>query len=304
MKINVFELKKELNKLNLIIKRYEDSLLNIDYILEHSSDYWTDGHSQYFYDDLYSQKKNTSELIDNLKYISNMYNHIQRNYSKIGNQIDIDLNSQNELLMSLDDLIHKANILSSSYNNINPFLSPREASYINEQKYTAINVESKLNNIKRNMVNNINLIQRTEKDIFSMCFKYTIVEIKKNSNDYFNSSVSNISKAYIGKEELKNVVEKTKIYIKEQQTMIFDFKEIFENLQKCYMSNNSKTIRILCEKIISSIENVINNYVYDNNVLEKVITVHETVTNQYLSGIKEMGNFDFTSNNKKGDDLL
>lgn len=288
MHVNVSKIEKELQIFNNNIKKYEENIINIYYVLEHSSDYWKDGRSASFYEDLAAEKKCVNEVIGNINSIYNVYSYIQNEYSKIGKKIDINLDKQSKLLAELSSVVESANSLSNSCNNV--YNLPDGCSSFASVKYEAANVKRNLFDLKAKLISKYEQISRIENAIFSKISKIDINIVKENYNDYLKTGSNvKLSKAYIGKENLEEIINKANTYIDEQCKILLEFQDISERLKAHYVSKNSGKITSLFLQSIDNINTIIRIFGYKLDILSEVIHSREMLVDKYISSFKSMG---------------
>lgn len=292
MYINVAKFKTEKIQFDALIKKYDDSLRSLYYNFEQSSNYWVDGRAVYFYDDLYNEKKGVLQTLDNIFLLNDIYNCIIENYSSFGKKLKVNANSKNKVINSFDKLINDLNMLLEKYNNVKHNYDLPESSIIINQKQIIIKVKNNLENLKDKLLNFYIEIEEIENNIFSKINNILITDIKDNYRNYFSEKfqTSNISKAYINEESIKQTIETSNMYIKDESLYIFNFKEIFEQLAYFYVTNNSKELNSLNEKIIDNINTIFINSNNDINVFKKLLDSYKNIVAEYKDDLKEIAN--------------
>lgn len=75
--------------------------------------------------------------------------------------------------------------------------------------------------------------------------------------------------------KMKNVSENVQSFIKEQEFLILDFKQIFSDLANCYKTGNSEKIYDLNDIMIDNMNKIKTNFQNDVILFEKVDTKYK-----------------------------
>lgn len=292
MHINISDLKNELIIFDDIIKKYENNVINLYYFLEKSFEYWKDAFSLHYYDDLCDEKKGAFEIIENIKFLRSIYNNLEENYSKFGNKIDFNSDKIDGFIEVFDNFIGNISQLSDNYNNLSLSFIPDEYYDIIDQKNSTISLKEKISNVKDKYISNFNKIDSIEKNVFLKLSKYDVNIIKNKPDDFINASKENgnISSVYIGKEDLKRIVESSIMYVEEQELLVSSFKEIYENIRSCYISDNCKILNVLWVQVIDNMDSVIKYYINFIDVLSYVISLYDVTVEDYYKAFRTIGN--------------
>lgn len=301
MHIKVLNLKNELLNFNNLLKKYENNVINLYYILDKSFEYWKDAFSSYYYDDFCDKKNRTFGIIEDVKFLRNMYIYIEENYSQFGKEIDFNLNKKNEMIELFKNLTENTIKLADSYNNLNLSFIPDEYNEIIDQKNDTLITKNMLNNIKDKYIDNFNLIENIEKNVLHKASKYSIDIAIIKVNDYINSNKENknISSVYIGKEDLKSIVESSTMYVEEQKSLLLNFKETYESIKKYYNSDNNRILNSLWLQTIDNMDSLIKYYLNFIDVLNYIISLYDDTVEHYNKSFKALENSTMLTNNIK-----
>lgn len=185
MKINIKNLKIELNNLNRIVEDYEEIYLNLYNVFSSSSFFWNDINSKKFYNDISIEKLKIKKTIDEFTNLIELYNYIIKQYEKIGKNIYYDLSNRYEVLKNIKEYIEKLKSIISKYNNLDIKYCPEVANYINKEKIQLKDSLKLINNIYINVNKFYKKIEEIEKEVGLRCSKFNIEFIKENNvNDY------------------------------------------------------------------------------------------------------------------------
>ena len=180
MKINVKNLKLEVNNLKKIIEEYDDIYLNLYNEFSLSSFLWNDTNSKKFYKDLDVEKIRVQDTINEMYSINNIYKYIINQYEKIGNNIYYDLSNKNIILSDIKKYQQRLNVIINKYNNLDTSSCPQISNYIIKEK-TIIKESLNLTNT---VYKNINILykklEELDKEIKLRVSKIDISYIKEN----------------------------------------------------------------------------------------------------------------------------
>ncbi len=165
MKVNVANLKLEAQILEKLISDYENNYQNIYTIFNELTNYWIDGNSKVFFDDIAENKNKIIANYQELISIYNIYKFIIENYETFGEKLEFNLDYKDKVLDKFDYCL---NILERINNKINQidvsFCQSKENFYNAEQILKESNLISK--NIKYKIKNSMEIIEEIEKKVY------------------------------------------------------------------------------------------------------------------------------------------
>lgn len=185
MKINVTNLKYEINNFNKIIGDYESIYLNMYNEYSNSSFFWYDENAKNFFKDINLQKISMQKTFDEFSSLLDIYNYIASSYEELGKEIYYELSAQNEIKTNINNYVNKLQKIINQYNYLNLSKCPEVYNYIQEEK-------TKLNNALDNakeLYNKVKIfykkIEEIEKEVKVKTSKIKVEYIKENHiSDY------------------------------------------------------------------------------------------------------------------------
>ena len=185
MKINVKNLKVEVNSLKKIIEEYEDIYLNLYNEFSLSSFLWNDTNSKKFYRDLDIEKIRIQDTIDEIYSINNIYKYIIHQYEKIGNNIYYDLSNKNIILSDIKKYQQRLRVIINKYNSVDTSSCPQISNYIIKEKTLIKDSLDLTNTVYKNVSTLYKKLEELDKELKLRVSKIDIIYIKENDiNDY------------------------------------------------------------------------------------------------------------------------
>ena len=102
MEIDVSNLKEMVKKYENIIERYENTMLNLYHSINNSSAFWVDKKAGNYYEQIDTDKKQLSLIINSMKDLMKVYKFIIEKYEKFGPKIKLDSNMMQETTKKRD----------------------------------------------------------------------------------------------------------------------------------------------------------------------------------------------------------
>ena len=117
MKIHVQKLKSQLANLNQLLASYEENMKNYYYQLLCAKDFWTDVNSQAYFENVRLEEIDVSVNYSKMKELSDLYASIVKDYEKYGDNIDVTMESKDQVINSINRYIKKITDVINDYNN-------------------------------------------------------------------------------------------------------------------------------------------------------------------------------------------
>ena len=281
LKVNAKKLKNDIDKFSVIINELEDSQINLFENLKNSCIDWQDGNSIEFDEHIYLDKKETLTLRQYIYEKKDIYNKIFTEYSSIGNKVSCNLNSKNKILYELDVCINKSTSIINKLNNLNQRFDFPEQNEI----YRELNKVQKIKNILLEHKNKIKKmyekIEKIEKDIYNKISSLEDVKIT-DFNFIFNRRNHSVSKGTINTALLEKDIEKTNLYINEENQSLNDIYTSSEDCNSNYNSKNSELLSRSNYNFEQSINQLLNKREKYIETLNKVIENYNLLTDMTI----------------------
>lgn len=84
----------------------------------------------------------------------------------------------------------------------------------------------------------------------------------------------------IDSNELKNIIEKSKLFEKELEITMTNIDEVLNSISECYSTNNSNTISNFTSNFKYAFRSLINNNKHDIDILEKELQLYIDISNK------------------------
>ena len=134
MKVNINNLKDEVEAFNRLLSKYEESYLNYYNMISSFSFYWQDYNSKRFFDAAKIEKLSYEQVLNDLKDVKNVYSYIIDKYSTFGRKISINLDAKNKIMDRFDDYIDEMSSIIRRFYNLDLSFCPNEAYYIRKAR--------------------------------------------------------------------------------------------------------------------------------------------------------------------------
>lgn len=185
MEINISRLQTEISNYNNKVQKYEDCMQNLYNVFSQSSFCWQDAKSNTFSDNLHLEKRDVTEIINNLNQVGNIYKYVLEKYEKFGKKIKYDLSYASEIKKSFDKLISSLNDLIRRYSALDLSFNPSEKQLILKEKHKIISIKENLEDLKVQVSKIFDEIEEIEKEVNHKISKINIKVIKENDvGDY------------------------------------------------------------------------------------------------------------------------
>lgn len=100
---------------------------------------------------------------------------------------------------------------------------------------------------------------------------------------------------YIDTNEIQTIIQKANIYVRDENLLVSEFKEIFGNLTYLYKTNNTPKINSLCTDINLALEKISTNSFNNNIVFDKAIQKYDELSKETTKTFSELGDINFKS---------
>ena len=115
MKVETNKLYSSYINLQSFVKKYEDSVNNIQLCYNDLSNYWKDNNTELFFEKINLNKKNVQKNLQDLKDVLALYKEIYNKYKSIGINIECNLDNKNIVINKIDDCIKLIDNIKSKY---------------------------------------------------------------------------------------------------------------------------------------------------------------------------------------------
>ncbi len=183
MEIQLDKIETENNKLKKILDDFQTNYLNIYNELESISFIWQGNESNEFNQKISVDKVKLENTYGELKEIDNIYNYLINENQGIGKNIFFDFNKKskiedlfNQIATSIADIVDYYDILDTSF-------CPVEASIINSEKQKLELIEKDLMNIKKDLKNTLDKIEKNENMVSEKTSSIDIEIIKEEQGE-------------------------------------------------------------------------------------------------------------------------
>ena len=181
MDINVLKMEEKLKKMDKLYEEIENIYINIYNEIKNISNYWDGEKSKFFLNNVLTEKEKIKLSINNISDIKKIYIYIVNNYKKIGNTIHYNLDKKDKILSKIDDYNNRLKKINSIYDSIELNYYKEEASLIIFYKNKLNEIIINLIEIKKNIIDKYNTLERIEKEI-SRSINNTNIDVLKENN--------------------------------------------------------------------------------------------------------------------------
>lgn len=178
MKISVKEVKNLNSKLQNKYESYENNYLGYYNYLNQTKNDWYDTNSNKYFQTIEEDKKNDYNTLQEIKNLSKVFDYLIANYGELGNEIEYDKTQKDQIISIVDDIISLTNKVLNSYNSIGIY-NYSERSILYSQKNTVMNLKTKAKELKRQLNNKMNKIDKIEEMSKNKFSKISIEPIRE-----------------------------------------------------------------------------------------------------------------------------
>ena len=285
LKVNLYNIKMILsgkNGINTILDNYETDILEIFNTIEDIyTNYWQDGISLRFKDEMIIEKSNSLKFLSCLQERKTLINYIYNNYLKIGMTIYYEKNNKMNYLNNLKNIISSLKVTENNLGNI--YVSNNV--YANNNLKTTLrklkNARYKLNNYYIKVSNLVKQIEEIEVSIKAKINSLTDYYVKTFEFNIDNLSTKSIAYAKMDVKEVNSKLNGINKYILDEEDNLKYFIRSMDSLIENYSSENKDK---LSNDLVSI--NKYKNDIVDNRI--KYRKVISDVADEYSSTAKNV----------------
>lgn len=285
LKVNLYNIKMILsgkNGINTILDNYETDILEIFNIIEDIyTNYWQDGISLRFKDEMIIEKSNSLKFLSCLQERKTLINYIYNNYLKIGMTIYYEKNNKMNYLNNLKNIISSLKVTENNLGNI--YVSNNV--YANNNLKTSLrklkNVRYKINNYYIKVSNLVKQIEEIEASIKAKINSLTDYYVKTFEFNIDNLSTKSIGYAKMDVKEVNSKLNGINKYTLDEEDNLKYFIRSMDSLIGNYSSENKDK---LSNDLVSI--NKYKNDIVDNRI--KYRKVISDVADEYSSTAKNV----------------
>ena len=253
--IDNIALKAIIDNTVLLLKEYEEVIINLFNELKDCNVNWQDSQSIQFDGLIYREKNETYMFFHLLEDYLDIYNYIYEKYKKIGNQIDCNFGFKESLSAELDECNNEFNNILDKLNNLDLGYDYFLNDNILGKKSEIVTLKNRLLMIKENIKNIYIFFETNEKNIKFKINALNIINIDDFVLNY-NQKTFAMSGGLINEELLVNNIKKIDFYLNEEKDVL---DRIYANFLKCsdkYRSENSRLFSDNLQLLKNSIEKI------------------------------------------------
>ena len=285
LKVNLYNIKMILsgkNGINTILDNYETDILEIFNTIEDIyTNYWQDGISLRFKDEMIIEKSNSLKFLSCLQERKTLINYIYNNYLKIGMTIYYEKNNKMNYLNNLKNIISSLKVTENNLGNI--YVSNNV--YANNTLKTSLrklkNVRYKINNYYIKVSNLVKQIEEIEVSIKAKINSLTDYYVKTFEFNIDNLSTKSIGYAKMDVKEVNSKLNGINKYTLDEEDNLKYFIRSMDSLIENYSSENKDK---LSNDLVSI--NKYKNDIVDNRI--KYRKVISDVADEYSSTAKNV----------------
>lgn len=285
LKVNLYNIKMILsgkNGINTILDNYETDILEIFNTIEDIyTNYWQDGISLRFKDEMIIEKSNSLKFLSCLQERKTLINYIYNNYLKIGMTIYYEKNNKMNYLNNLKNIISSLKVTENNLGNI--YVSNNV--YANNNLKTSLrklkNVRYKLNNYYIKVSNLVKQIEEVEVSIKAKINSLTDYYVKTFEFNLDNLSTKSIGYAKMDVKEVTSKLNGINKYTLDEEDNLKYFIRSMDSLIESYNSENKDKLN----NDLASISKYKNDIVDNRTKYRQVIS---DVADEYSSTAKNV----------------
>ena len=262
MLIDIKELETKKIDLEKNINDYEDIFLNYYNELSIIQSNWQDNNSLSFFEGIEETKKAVKDNNHKTKKIIKIYNEIINDYQKIGDKIECNLDTSENVIdkiniveNDIDTILKKYYILDT--NNLNTEIKD----ILYQQNERIRNIKDKLDTIKEKNKEISNSIEETESKIKNKLSKINIIQVK---DEEYGKIIHNQNKIMMNTDDVEISLKKLEMYKKEEDLIIEELNDNFKEINYHYHSDNEDLIKEIQELLLNNFKKI--NTIHENNI--------------------------------------
>lgn len=285
LKVNLYNIKMILsgkNGINTILDNYETDILEIFNTIEDIyTNYWQDGISLRFKDEMIIEKSNSLKFLSCLQERKTLINYIYNNYLKIGMTIYYEKNNKMNYLNNLKNIISGLKVTENNLGNIYVSNNVYANNNLKETLRKLKNVRYKLNNYYIKVSNLVKQIEEIEASIKAKINSLTDYYVKTFEFNLDNLSTKSIGYAKMDVKEVNSKLNGINKYTLDEEDNLKYFIRSMDSLIESYNSENKDKLN----NDLASISKYKNDIVDNRIKYRKVIS---DVADEYSSTVKNV----------------
>lgn len=285
LKVNLYNIKMILsgkNGINTILDNYETDILEIFNTIEDIyTNYWQDGISLRFKDEMIIEKSNSLKFLSCLQERKTLINYIYNNYLKIGMTIYYEKNNKMNYLNNLKNIISSLKVTENNLGNIYVSNNVYANNNLKETLRKLKNVRYKLNNYYIKVSNLVKQIEEIEASIKAKINSLTDYYVKTFEFNLDNLSTKSIGYAKMDVKEVNSKLNGINKYTLDEEDNLKYFIRSMDSLIESYNSENKDKLN----NDLASISKYKNDIVDNRIKYRKVIS---DVADEYSSTAKNV----------------
>lgn len=285
LKVNLYNIKMILsgkNGINTILDNYETDILEIFNTIEDIyTNYWQDGISLRFKDEMIIEKSNSLKFLSCLQERKTLINYIYNSYLKIGMTIYYEKNNKMSYLNNLKNIISSLKVTENNLGNIYVSNNVYANNNLKETLRKLKNVRYKLNNYYIKVSNLVKQIEEIESGIKAKINSLTDYYVKTFEFNLDNLSTKSIGYAKMDVKEVTSKLNGINKYTLDEEDNLKYFIRSMDSLIESYNSENKDKLN----NDLASISKYKNDIVDNRTKYRKVIS---DVADEYSSTAKNV----------------
>ncbi len=178
--IKIDYLKKEISQLEKLIEEYQ---INYRYLYKELSETFfswkEDRHAKAFFDVIKIKKTSEINHYNSIVYLYRVFKYIYDNYSKFGNEVNIDLQERDNILEKYNNCISGTNDLITLYSHLDTSFCPEERQLIVNQINKLKEIKESYTASKERTKEAFDRISKIEKEVKKRIASLEISEIEE-----------------------------------------------------------------------------------------------------------------------------
>lgn len=246
-----------------LLNNYEKLYCLFYHEINNVQSYWHNCYANAFFNSVNKEKKENDYFYEEFKSICGVYDYIIKEYFKIGNKIELNVENEDSVIGGFNNYISFINNIIEKYNELSDTDILGVNEFLYKEKNQLIDVKKKIEDIRLCNRELSDIIVESEKKIGLRISSIDIKMINKNSTNL--SPIGNTKKSYIDENGLEISIKKLDFYIKEEEMIFSDFEEIVDNIKCFYVTYNEKSLDQLLDSFCYKFGIIIGNH--KNNVI-------------------------------------
>lgn len=264
MKINIEKLEMDFIQYNNLLEEYEKIYMNFYYEAVANNRYWHNSKANYFFHIIEEEKLENKIFFEELCLLKSVFEYIIENYSNYGKKLLINIETKDVILNKLNN--YKTTKIFNLLIDIDTNVID-----ITNTKNKLVYMQKDIEQYKEKLKNKYDDIEKLESTINKKISKIILTPVEQRSS--LSHQLGDTDENFIDINNLENSVKKLEMYKKEETIIFEDLKEIFNNINYNYITDNKDILENLKIDILSKfkiiLENHINNIKLLSNNIEK-----------------------------------